>query len=246
MCRCAAESRTNSCIDSSRRAVEAADNVVHAYDLNMQIPDTPVHQDEDDNTEAQSNVSSERRPSLLKDSNSVFFRKNKRPRTTSVELTPPASKHRVVQSNRSTPHRQNRGSSPHTASLRSAVEESEDITSVMEGVLRTANEANRMTDTMLDPQIPGDASENEFATTPGLRHTKIRELLHLVVNESLRVGGRPDSAVAEDTDGGEIIEVRNKHSQGGGSTKIIEWSVDHRVPELICGKHLSESVDHGC
>lgn len=244
--RYAGEPRTDIYIDSSRRAVEAADNVVHAYDLNMQIPDTPVHQDEDDNAEAQSNVSSERRQSLFKDSNSVFFRKNKRPRTTSVELTPPASKHRVVQSNRSTPHRQTRGNSPHTASLRNAMAESDDITSVMEGVLRTANEANRITDTMLDPEIHDNASEKEFATTPGLRHTKIRELLHLVVNESLRVGGRPDSAVAEDTDGGEIIEVRNKHSQGGGSTKIIEWFVDHRVPEMICGKHLGKSVDRRC
>ena len=29
-------------IDSSKRAVEAADNVVHAYDLNMQMPETPL------------------------------------------------------------------------------------------------------------------------------------------------------------------------------------------------------------
>ncbi|KAF4994752.1 hypothetical protein F66182_16429 [Fusarium sp. NRRL 66182] len=27
--------------DSARRAVEAADNVVHAYDLNMEVPETP-------------------------------------------------------------------------------------------------------------------------------------------------------------------------------------------------------------
>lgn len=29
-------------LESSRRAVEAADNVVHAYDLNLQMPDTPL------------------------------------------------------------------------------------------------------------------------------------------------------------------------------------------------------------
>ena len=36
----------------------------------------------------------------------------------------------------------------------------------------------------------------------GSVYTKIRDLLHLIINESLRVGGRPDSAIAEDTDGG--------------------------------------------
>jgi hypothetical protein len=35
-------SATDSFIDSSRRGVEATDNVVHAYDPNMQIPDTPL------------------------------------------------------------------------------------------------------------------------------------------------------------------------------------------------------------
>lgn len=210
--------------------------MVHAYDLNMQIPDTPVQQNEDDSNEAQSNASSERRPSLLMENNSVFFRRNKRPRTTSVETTPPASKHRVIQSYRSTPHREHRTVSPHTASLRSAVEESDEITSVMEGVLRTAQDAGQRTPTMLDPDIPSDLPETESATTPGLRHTNIREMLHLVVNESLRVGGRPDSAIAQDIEGGEIIEVRNKDSQGSVSIKTVEWTVDSRVPELVFGK----------
>ena len=226
-------------VDSSRRAVEAADNVVHAYDLNMQIPDTPIQQNDEDSMDAQSGYSPERRPSVLVENNSVFFRKNQRPWTTSVETTPPAAKHREVQSNRSTPHRQPRDVSPHTASLRTAVEESGEITGAMDGVLRGSNAARANTPVrtppILESELPVDIPEPDLATTPGMRHTKVRALLHLVVNESLRVGGRPDSAIAEDTDGGEVIEVRTKNSKGVGSSKIIEWSVDPRVPETIFG-----------
>ena len=215
---------------------------MHAYDLNMQIPDTPVQHTDDDSLDAQSGFSPERRPSLLQENNSVFFRRNKRQRTTSVETTAPAAKHRVVQSNNSTPHRQVRDISPHTAYLRSAVEESDEIVGSMDGVLRTGNDvsadAPQLTPSTPDPELPLDGPGPEFATTPGLRHTKVRELLHLIVNESLRVGGRPDSAVAEDTDGGELIEVWTKTAKGIESCKIIEWSVDPRVPETIFGKPI--------
>lgn len=206
----------------------------------MQIPDTPVQHTDDDSLDAQSGFSPERRPSLLQENNSVFFRRNKRQRTTSVETTAPAAKHRVVQSTNSTPHRQMRDISPHTAYLRSAVEESDEIVGSMDGVLRTGKDvsadAPRLTPSTPDPELPLDGPGPEFANTPGLRHTKIRELLHLVVNESLRVGDRPDSAVAEDTDGGELIEVWTRTAKGIGSCKIIEWSVDPRVPETIFGK----------
>lgn len=213
---------------------------MHAYDLNMQIPDTPVQQIDDDSMDAQSGFSPERRPSLLIESNSVFFRRNKRQRTTSVETAAPAAKHRVVQSTTSTPDRQIRDVSPHTAYLRSAVEESDELVGSMDDVLRTGKPANaetpRRTPSTPEPELPLDTPGPEFVTTPGLRHTKVRELLHLVVNESLRVGGRPDSAVAEDTDGGELIEVWTKTAKGGGSGKVIEWCVDPRVPETVFGK----------
>lgn len=226
-----------SSIDSSRRAVEAADNVVHAYDLNMQVPDTPVGANEDDNMDLQSTTSADgRRPSLLMEGNGLFFRHNKRQRTGSTEWDPaPPAKHRVVRSTNSSPHRH---MSPHTASVRNAVEESDSITrGVHEGIppVRQGKGSRRQSTTMIDPDAL-EGYESEAAVTPGLRHTRVRDLLRLIVNESLRVGGRPDSAIAEDTDGGEIIEVRTRNSNGGEpSSKIIDWSVDHLVPETIFG-----------
>lgn len=213
--------------DSSRRAVEAADNVVHAYDLNMEVPDTPNPPNDDESIDSQSTASSNsRRPSVMVEGKSVFFRRSKRQRTSDSGLSGPAAKQRHLDPRTSTPLRD---VSPHTASLRTAVEESDDITSGMEGITPG-------TPALIEPNIASGMSEPESTVTPGLRHTKVRDLLHLIINESLRVGGRPESAIAEDTDGGEIIEVRTRGSNGNLCSKMIEWSVDPQVPETIFGR----------
>ncbi|KAL8808357.1 MAG: hypothetical protein Q9182_000177 [Xanthomendoza sp. 2 TL-2023] len=214
--------------DSSRRAVEAADNVVHAYDLNMQVPDTPIPPNDDESVDALSAIShGDRRPNIFIKGNSISFKRSKRRRTTSAEVERPAYKHRLLHS---------RGVSPHTASLKTAVEESDNLTRGQGGKTRsgkTTTPAALRTQETID-EMALDTSEADSPTaTPGLRHTRVRDMLHLVVNESLRVGGRPESAVAEDTDGGEIIEVTTVHSDGQKSIKIVEWSVDPQVPETM-------------
>lgn len=213
--------------DSSRRAVEAADNVVHAYDLNMQVPDTPNPPNDDESMmDVHSMTSSNGRgPNLLVEGKTVFFRRSKRQRTSDSGNSAPAAKHRHLEERDSSL----RDISPHTASLRTAVEESDDITGGTEA-------ATSRNPALIEHDIALEMSEPESSTTPGLRHSKVRELLQLIINESLRVGGRPESAVAEDTDGGEIIEVRTRGSNGDSCTKIIEWSVDPQVPEAIFGR----------
>nr|KMM72164.1 hypothetical protein CPAG_08463 [Coccidioides posadasii RMSCC 3488] len=67
-----------------------------------------------------------------------------------------------------------------------------------------------------------------------LHYTKVRDLLRLVINESLQVGGRPDSARVESTDCGERIEVQTLGCNGQASTKYIDWWVDPSVPESLC------------
>lgn len=193
----------------------------------MQVPDTPNRPNDDESMDCQSTVSSNgRQPSVMVEGQSVFFRRSKRQRTSESGLSGPATKHRHLDPKASTPLRD---VSPHTASLRTAVEESDDITGGMECIIAG-------TPALIEPNIAFEASEPESTVTPGLRHTKVRDLLHLIINESLRVGGRPESAIAEDTDGGEIIEVRTRGSNGDLCTKMIEWSVDPQVPETIFGK----------
>jgi len=79
-------------------------------------------------------------------------------------------------------------------------------------------------------------SDLERSVAPGLRHTQLRNVLQYVVNEGLKIGGRPESAIARETDYGEIIEVRTKNSNGEERQKLVEWYVDSAVPETIFGK----------
>ena len=212
--------------DSSRRAVEAADNVVHAYDLNMQVPDTPNPPNDDDSMDGTSTVSHNgRTPNINIEEKSIFFRRSKRQRTSDSGNSGPVTKHRHIQSQSSTPHRE---VSPNTASLRRAVEEGNAITAGME-------DSTGLTPALIEPEIALEMSEPEYTVSPSLRHTKVRDLLHMTINDSLRNGGRPESAIAEDIDGGEIIEVKTRSSSGHVRTKIIEWSVDSQVPEVIFG-----------
>lgn len=201
----------------------------------MQVPDTPIPPNDDESMDAQITQSTtEKRPGIVIEGNSIFFKRSKRRRHTSTERNAePAAKHRILQSKKS-PHR---NISPRTASLRSAVEETDDI---LGGSSKTSDPNPPG---MLYPESTFEMSENESVPTPGLRHTRIRELLHLIVNESLRVGGRPDSAVAEDTENGEIIEVRSKSAGGDARSKIIEWSVSPQVPETIFGKLFSQKFE---
>jgi CheY-like chemotaxis protein len=74
---------------------------------------------------------------------------------------------------------------------------------------------------------------SERSTAPGLRHTNLREVIQYVINDALKVGGRPDSAIAEETELGEKIEVRTRSSNGEARSKRIEWTVSSDVPDTI-------------
>ncbi|KAJ5673832.1 hypothetical protein N7462_009271 [Penicillium macrosclerotiorum] len=221
--------------DSARRAVEAADNVVHAYDLNMQVPKTPQRERENgilvDPTPQTDSIES--RPTVFIEGNNIAVNPYKRRRSLPLDMTSgPARKQRV----RAASSRQEL--SPRSEEVKNAVHESDQIVHASPARQIEAVMAN-----MVDPR-PSIAVRrsaphlllegiNMNLRGPALRFTKLRDLLRLVINESLHVGGRPDSAISTATDFGEKIEIRSRSSNGEIFTKVVDWSVDPALPDTL-------------
>ena len=209
--------------------------MVHAYDLNMQVPDTPELPNDDESMDAPSVVSSDRRQAKLRSGklSMIDFPRSKRQRTNESldDNGKPPTKHRILEYS---PLSSGREVSPHTASLKIAVSEIDDnISGAFGGLSEPGSGRNRQYPAIEQSEAATGGFEPDTVATPGFCHTHVRELLHLIINESLRVGGRPESAFAEETEGGEIIDVRTRGSHGGVCTKTIDWSVDSDVPETI-------------
>lgn len=222
--------------DSARRAVEAADNVVHAYDLNMEVPKTPqTERDINFSGTAMSPVAtSDSRPNVFIEGSNIavnpYKRRRSNPPESKVEKTPKQKVRRV-----SSP----KELSPRTEEVKNAVHESDKIFSTK----TPAHQIEAVMASMVEPR-PSLASRrsaphlllegiNVNFQGSALRFTKLRDLLRLVVNESLHVGGRPDFVVSNTTELGEKIEVRSRTSNGELYSKTIDWSVDFAVPDAL-------------
>ncbi|OAP62511.1 hypothetical protein AYL99_04716 [Fonsecaea erecta] len=212
--------------DSAKRAVEAADNVVHAYDMNMQIPDTPSNENESPATISTGYF--DYKPARLIEGSDIHFNSYKRRRSS------PTSWH----FGNATKMRQVGPSARIDVSPKSNVGKFQPTPQTLpsdEGIPTIVAPAQ-------DCFTPGDLhtpstkvslAESDAFPTPGLKHCRIRELIPMVIYESLRVGGRPDSAIGEPTDLGERIVVRSRSSNGHISQKTIEWAVAEDVPETL-------------
>lgn len=220
--------------DSARRAVEAADNVVHAYDLNMQVPKTPAEENSILTDSILPPQSTESRPSIFIEGNNIAVNPYKRRRSLPLDMSsaPAPRKQRV----RASSSRQEL--SPRSEEVKNAVHESDQIVHAMPARQIEAVMAN-----MVDP-LPSLAVRrsaphlllegiNMNLRGQALRFTKLRDLLRLVINESLHVGGRPDSAISHATEFGERIEIHSRSSNGEIFTKIVDWSVDPALPNTL-------------
>jgi signal transduction histidine kinase/CheY-like chemotaxis protein len=210
--------------DSSRRVVEAADNVVHAYDMDMSVPDGPVEllDDSIDSAVPISAVSEKRPKILVAGSDLPLTRPNKRRREDY------ASRSMDAQGSNKVPKLMRSASTCQCSeSKRSSMSDGipTEVSSAwdLKGALNVDNLPPKLA-------IPHTSSRT---IAPGLRHSDLRELIQHIIDESLKVGGRPDSAVAVETAQGAEIEVRVRKSDGTIGTKIIEWSVDDNVPDTL-------------
>ena len=217
--------------------MEAADNVVHAYDLNMEVPDSPTSPVYDESGNTQPTVL-ERRPNILIEGSNIPIIRGKRRGSDSFEwMAEPLAKRRQTESQDPSPQRD---ISPHTSTLLSAVGDKHFHTTSSASAGRNKMELKHDSPRTQDIELKTEHSDVD--STAGLRHIKIREILHLLIHECLRTGGRPESAIAEDTACGEIIEVRTRASIGTVYTKVVEWSVDPSVPETTCGEYNSPAA----
>jgi len=204
--------------DSSKRAIEAADNVVHAYDLNMQVPETPSV-DLDTSTGSMGSYF-DVKPNMIDGSQIVNPHKRKRSYGSSQDF-------RGFNKFRNTLPTPQFESMPPSSPLRNS-HASEDISP-------RRRSPPRFTETITLPTtssyLPSDAETPVL--TPGSRNSNIRDVLPMIINDSLRVGGRPDYAVSEPRPLGERIDVRTRSSNGQSSSKTVQWSVQPDVPFAI-------------
>jgi hypothetical protein len=204
----------------------------------MEVPDTPLPAQDD--VEPEDEVS-EKRPSILIEGHNISMgsNANKRRRVDwPYEVSGPPTKQRIL--NSISPS--DGSDSPRREYVKQAVRDCDELT-----MLSPKNSASRiLVNDVLDQSTLTRRSTPEFETTsgPSIRQTNLRGLLHYIVNESLRVGGRPDSAIGQDTELGERIEVRTKTASGEIKLKVVELAVDHSVPETVSGKNGPIKVNH--
>ncbi len=216
--------------DSSRRAVEAADNIVHAYDMDMSVPEPPPYSllDDFDAASPLSVNTAEKRPEIfVAGSNLPLSRKRRRGDTYSW--------HDGNESNNVKIQKLENAAStwPRTSD---PMQEPEKVIYKVGDVLDRAD----LNETHVDAPYVDDADllasstpVGSRAIVPGLRHTNIRDVFQYVINEGLKMGGRPESALGQETQFGERIEVRSRGSDGTAKTKMIEWSVDPNTPDTM-------------
>lgn len=223
--------------DSSKRAVDVADNMVHAYESSMEASLNPPLQDEDhllEETATSPNpVSSSRKV------DSSCRRKLKRRR--SSEASGRGSPHKLI-------HIESAPSEPTTIVVEHALAPLASGSSLCAGPLADNSESTAQ----LEPRPPSGYFSPHFPTgyvspiTPNStlighralnsRPLRLRDLLHAAVHESIRTGGRPDFTNITETSRGERVIVKiSEGRKGEQARKLVEIDVivDKSVPEFM-------------
>lgn len=220
--------------------MEAADNVVHAYDMNMGFPDSvaptsPIDEvEEADFDLLESSKSKGKHPDIvITGGTGVPFGKNLKRRRTSKHYRDDDTLH-----------------APNGSVKRKrGIEDEENI---FIRAVKKLSPAARASHDLDESDLDQTSHEDQEVTrsppmardiAPGLRNCNLRDLIQGLVADSLKVGGRPDHAVAEATDNGEQIEVAIRQGNGLIHTKYITWDVDPAVPDTLL---IDERDFHKC
>ncbi|KAE8446902.1 hypothetical protein EG329_011533 [Mollisiaceae sp. DMI_Dod_QoI] len=199
--------------DSSRRAVEAADNVVHAYDMNMQMPETPLTPNDVDIVKGLVT------PGLESEMQSPPMSR-KRERTDEPDFYPGPPLKRMF-----------------------TMTEAEILQTYCSDGMISGGPSISITETAPSTKPPSEVSVTESELrfspllspailSPTLRRVITREFLRSLVNEALR-NGHPTSEVHNETDLGEKIDVRTIGSRGEVQDRTIYLEIEPDVPEVI-------------
>jgi CheY-like chemotaxis protein len=214
--------------DSSKRAVEAADNVVHACDLNMQMPEAPLTPTEPGGQSPSMPVmfSSRTRGSSGASSTSTSGNKRSSGHGADPNFQPgPPSKRKFKMTETEIVN-----TYYHMGSRRASI--SGPSTTVTEVYTTQDSSASQF---QLETRI---ALENSTTTAvPSIassthRCVSTRKLMRNLVNIALRAA-HPTSEVHTETDLGETIEVRNLGSRGEMQKRTIDLKIERNVPEMI-------------
>ncbi|KAG9240603.1 HHK17, histidine kinase-group VII protein [Calycina marina] len=194
--------------DSSKRAVEAADNVVHAYDLNMQMPETPltpVGSDTDMTAVQQAHMDFAN--SLV----SPVSRKHEREEDSSFHPGPPLKKF-FTNTEAQMFEKYNTGLQliPTDIKFHAPTSEVE-----YEDVILGKDDA-----------LPSPS------TSPVKKRIVIRDFFKLLTADALR-SGHPIAEVHTETELGEKIEVKTVNDRGHEQSLIIHLNIDDEVPEAV-------------
>lgn len=230
----------NPASDSSRRAVEAADNVVHAYDLNMQMPEVSLTTSDrgPNNALAESGASSvsPQTPAPLMEPE-FFLSPCSRKRARSEELDfhpgPPLKRMFTM---------------TEADILRTCF--SEEINSNTASGARTVTATETVPSTAPQSEYDWAAEKESYdcdpkqkpastmpvptpvALSPNHRRIVTRDFMRSLVNETIR-NGHPANEVREDTELGEIIGFRTLGPRGEVHERTIFLEIDSDVPESI-------------
>ncbi|KAG0650826.1 Histidine kinase 1 [Hyphodiscus hymeniophilus] len=205
--------------DSSKRAVEAADNVVHAYDMNMQMPETPLTP-QDERSFATPKMDSS--PNFLA-ATSTSGHKRVRSEESDFNFGPPSKKMFTMTE----------------AEILHTFYPTESTLTTDEGLVPMTDmaESTKATSEVDCGSYPATSKRGSPLPSPVLKsssHHRVvtRDFMKSLVAEILR-SGQPTSEKHTTTQLGEIIEVETLGSRGEVQERTIHLNIEPDVPQAI-------------